>query len=240
MSLFVIADLHLSSSVNKSMTAFGKRWNNYTQRIRSNWEKLVSENDTVIVPGDISWGINLSEAKEDFKLIDSLPGRKIVLKGNHDLWWDTQTKVKRFFDENSIKTISLLQNNAFLCEGFIICGSRGWFLDEKSQKSVGDPDYGKIVSRELIRLRLSLDEGVKLKKENPDCEILVFLHFPPVFGSFVCEEIVNLLGEYGIKRCYFGHIHDPFVKCGSFEYRSIQMKLISADYLEFVPLKIGV
>jgi len=240
MSLFVIADLHLSSSVNKSMTAFGKRWSNYTQRIKSNWEKLVTDGDTVIIPGDISWGINLSESKEDFKFIEALPGKKIILKGNHDLWWDTMSKINRFFEENSIKSISLLQNNAFLCENIIICGSRGWFLDEKSQKTVGTPNYEKIIARELIRLKLSLDEAVKLKRDNPESEIVAFLHFPPVFGNFVCEEIVALLEEYDIKKCYFGHIHDPFVKCGSFEYRGIQMKLISADYLEFIPLKIGI
>ena len=239
MSVFVISDLHLSSSVNKSMTAFGKRWSNYTQRIKSNWEKLVSENDTVIIPGDISWGINLSECKEDFKFIEALPGKKIILKGNHDLWWDTISKTVKFFEENKIHSVSLLQNNAYLCEDIIVCGSRGWFLDEKTQKTVGDPNYAKIISRELIRLRLSLDEGVKLKRQNPQCEIIAFLHFPPVFGGFVCEEIIQLLEEYEIKRCFFGHIHDPFVKCGRFEYRSIKMELISADHIEFVPIKIG-
>ena len=240
MSLFVIADLHLSASVNKSMTAFGKRWDNYTQRIKANWERLVSSDDTVIIPGDISWGINLSESLEDFKFIDSLPGKKIILKGNHDLWWDTLTKINKFFEDNSIKTISLLQNNAFICENVIVCGSRGWFIDEKAQKTVGTPNYSKIISREVIRLRLSLDEAMKLKKANPDHEVIAFLHFPPVFGNFICDEIISVLLEYGVKKCYFGHIHDQFVKCGSFEYNSIQMKLISADYLEFIPLKITV
>lgn len=239
MSLFVIADLHLSSSVNKSMTAFGKIWDNYTQRIKVNWEKLVSDNDTVIIPGDISWGINLSEALEDLKFIDLLPGKKIILKGNHDLWWDTLSKINKFFSDNSINTISLLQNNAFLCENTIICGSRGWFTDEKAQKTVGDPNYSKIISREVIRLKLSLEEAKKLKEKNPESDIIAFLHFPPVFGNFVCEEIISVLKEYSVQKCYFGHIHDPFVKCGSFEYESIQMKLISADHLEFIPLKIA-
>lgn len=220
------------------MTAFGKRWSNYTERIRSNWEKLVCENDTVIIPGDISWGINLTEALDDFKFIDALPGKKIILKGNHDLWWDTISKTNRFFEENSIKTITLLQNDAVSCESIIVCGSRGWFLDEKAQKTVGEPNYEKIIAREVIRLKLSLDKAVKLKEQSNNCEIVAFLHFPPVFGSFVCSEIVDLLSEYNIKYCYFGHIHDPFVKCGSFEYNGIHMKLISADHLEFVPLKI--
>lgn len=240
MSLFVIADLHLSNSVNKSMTAFGKRWSNYTERIRSNWEKLVCEDDTVIIPGDISWGINLAEALDDFKFIDALPGKKIILKGNHDLWWDTISKTNRFFEENSIKTITLLQNDSVLCENIIVCGSRGWFLDEKAQKTVGEPNYEKILAREVIRLKLSLDKAVKLKESSPDCEIVTFLHFPPVFGNFICSEIVELLKSYNVKYCFFGHIHDPFVKCGSFEHGGIHMKLISADYLEFVPLKIQI
>lgn len=239
MSVYVIADLHLSGSVNKSMDVFGKRWAGYTERIVNNWSRLVTEEDSVIVPGDISWGMNMDEAIADLKLIDSLPGKKIFLKGNHDLWWSTLSKMDRALKENDLSSMLFLQNNAYLCDNFVICGSRGWFLEEKNQKTtVGIPDYDKIIAREVIRLKMSLDAGKKLIAEHTDAELLVFFHFPPAFSGFVCRDIIDVLHEYGVKRCFFGHIHDPFVKEGHYFFEDIEMRLISADYLDFVPFKI--
>lgn len=235
MSLFVIADLHLSGAVNKSMDVFGRRWAGYTDRIKSNWSHLVNENDTVIIPGDISWGMSLEEALPDFKFIDALPGKKYFLKGNHDFWWNTISKINAFFESNDIKTIEIIQNNAFVVENFIVCGSRGWFSDERYQNTVGSPDFKKVVSRELIRLRMSLDAAKRLKDENPRHEILCFFHFPPALGSFKCDEFISLMSEYGVKRCYFGHIHDPNVNATEFFCDGISMNLVSADHLEFVP-----
>lgn len=235
MSLFVIADLHLSGAVNKSMDVFGRRWAGYTDKIKSNWSHLITPNDTVIIPGDISWGMTLEEALPDFKFIDSLPGKKYFLKGNHDFWWNTLTKIKAFFDANNITTIEIIQNNAFLEENVIICGSRGWFSDERYQNTTGSPDFNKVVSREVIRLRMSLESAKKLKNENSNAEIICFFHFPPALGSFKCEEILSLLTEYGVKRCYFGHIHDPNVSASEFLCDGISMNLISADHLGFVP-----
>ncbi len=239
MSVYVIADLHLSGSVGKSMDIFGKRWAGYTERIVSNWTRLVGEDDTVIIPGDISWAMNMSEALSDLKLIDSLPGKKIFLKGNHDLWWSTLSKMSKELSKNNITSLSFLQNNAYLCDNFVICGSRGWFLEEKNQKTtVGIPDYDKIVAREVIRLKMSLEAGKKLLADHPDYELLVFLHFPPAFSGFVCREIIDVLHQYDVRRCFFGHIHDPYVKEGHYFFEDIEMRLISADYLGFIPFKI--
>ncbi|MBQ5801400.1 MAG: metallophosphoesterase [Clostridia bacterium] len=237
MSLFVIGDLHLSTleSTNKSMEVFGRRWYDYTSKIEKNWRAVVENDDTVIIPGDISWSLTLEEAESDLKLIDSLPGKKIFLKGNHDFWWATLSKINAFFEKNEMSTISILQNNAYAVEDFIICGTRGWYQDEANDKSKMDNDYEKIVSREAIRLRMSLDEAKKLKEESPDKEIIAFMHFPPYWNGFECREFIDILKEYEVKRCYFGHIHGNYTAPAYTEYEGIELILVSADYLDFVP-----
>lgn len=234
MSIFTIADLHLSTnqSTNKSMEVFGKRWLGYVEKLKKNWNAVVSPTDTVILPGDISWAMTLSEAAEDFRFLDGLNGTKIVGKGNHDFWWATMNKVQTFFEENQIETVKCLYNNAFLAENFVICGSRGWFNDQSLGGIPENTDYAKIINREVMRLRISLEAG----KSYPDhLERLVFLHFPPLFREFRCEEIINVLKEYGIKRCYYGHIHGCYDQPSSFTDDGITYTLISADYLNFVP-----
>ena len=241
MSLFVIADLHLSTNetTNKSMEVFGRRWQGYTDKIERNWRAVVSENDTVIVPGDISWAMNTDEARADLIFLDSLPGKKIISKGNHDFWWTTVTKMKNFFDNNNIRSIDFLYNNAHETENAIICGSRGWFNDESFQNTVGgtEVDYGKIVAREVIRLTMSLESAVKLKGSS-NKEIIAFLHFPPVFGDFVCREIVDVLKKYGISRCYYGHIHGNYYLPPKIEFEGISFIIVSSDYLNFSPLPV--
>ena len=234
MSIYTIADLHLSLTVNKPMDVFGSRWTNHAEKIKKNWCAIVNDDDTVIVPGDISWGIDYEEAKLDFEFIESLPGKKILGKGNHDYWWGTMAKNKSFCNENNFKTIDFLFNNAFKVDEYIICGTRGWYVDEKLQNAANDVEYAKIVSREASRLRTSLEEAKKLQESNE--QILVFFHFPPVFGSFVCDEFIDILLEYGIKNCYFGHIHGTYNVPKTFEYKGISFSLVSADYLSFVPM----
>ena len=175
MSLYVISDLHLSTNetTNKSMEKFGTKWKDYHKKLEKNFKAIINDDDTVIIPGDISWAMTLEEAKNDFKFLDSLPGTKIIGKGNHDFWWSTATKIYSFFEENEIKSIKLLHNNAYLLEDCIVCGSRGWFYDEKQQKTVGDVDYEKIVAREAQRLEISLTEAMRLKAENPSLPVLV-------------------------------------------------------------------
>lgn len=241
MSLFVIADLHLStnSTTNKSMEVFGRRWQGYIDKIERNWRAVVGDSDTVIVPGDISWAMNTDEARSDLLFLDSLPGRKIIAKGNHDFWWSTVTKMRNFFEENDIHSIDFLYNNAIETDEAIVCGSRGWFNDESFQNTVGGTsvNYEKIVSREVIRLGISLDCGAKLA-ETSGKELLAFLHFPPIFGEFRCDEIIAVLKKYGVERCYYGHIHGNYYLPGKFEQDGIQFIIASSDYLNFSPLPV--
>ena len=236
-----MADLHLSTneSTNKSMEVFGRRWQGYIDKIKKNWCAVVDDGDTVIVPGDISWAMNTGEARSDLLFLDSLPGRKIISKGNHDFWWTTVTKMKNFFAENNISTVEFLYNNAIEVENFIICGSRGWFNDESFQNTVGGTtvDYEKIVSREVIRLSLSLKAGKDLQAVSGK-EIVAFLHFPPVFGDFVCREIIDALRSNGIKRCYYGHIHGNYYLPPKLEFEGIDFIISSSDYLNFSPLPV--
>ena len=237
MAIFVMSDLHLSTNelTNKSMEVFGNRWRDYMNRIKNNWNHLVSPDDTVIINGDISWAMSLDEAYNDFLFLDSLNGTKIISKGNHDFWWSTATKIEKFFAENNFRTVKLLHNNAHVVENAIICGSRGWYLSEDTNKNQKNADYYKIVSREAARLRHSLVEAKKLG-ENGEFEKLVFLHFPPIFGDFECEEIIEVLKEFEVKRCFFGHIHGIYEIPPHFESDGITYTITSADYLNFTPL----
>lgn len=235
MSVFVMADLHLATvNSQKSMEVFGRRWINYIEKISKNWKTLVKAHDTVIVPGDISWGLTIDEAKNDLKWLDSLPGKKILIKGNHDFWWSTASKINSFFEDNNINSIKILNNSAVIVEDYIIAGSRGWFTDRSMQNADEKVDYDKIVNREAIRLDLSLKYANELKRET-NREIVVFLHFPPVWGGYICEPIFNVLKKHKIYRCYFGHIHGNYSQPDMFEYDSVKFYMISADYLDFIP-----
>ncbi|MBR5542990.1 MAG: metallophosphoesterase [Oscillospiraceae bacterium] len=229
MSLYVIADLHLSRSVNKPMDVFGPLWENYENRITDGFSKL-SENDVTVIPGDVSWGMSLSESLEDFKLLDSFPGKKIIAKGNHDYWWETATKTKRFFAENGITSIDILHNNAFTYGDFAICGTRGWFYEEETGNS------RKIYEREIGRLERSIAEAKKLSKPRLVC----FLHYPPICNGYECEEITDMLSEYGVESCFYGHLHGPGHR-SAFEgvHKNVNYKLVSADFLTFSPFCIG-
>ena len=237
MSIFTISDLHLSTldSTNKSMEIFGNRWKDYQNRIEINWRRLVSENDTVIIPGDISWALSLDEARSDLIFLNSLPGKKILGKGNHDFWWSTMKKHGEFFAKNDISTISFLFNNALTVEDKIIAGTRGWYHDEDAQGMPDNTDFEKLVARETQRLKLSLEAAKKLKEEHPQKQTVVFMHFPPFWNGKESESIISLLTEYGIHDVYFGHIHGNYTVPAEFSYKEINMRIISADYLGFTP-----
>lgn len=235
MSVFVIADLHLATANSqKSMEIFGNRWKDYINKIYNRWQSVVGEDDTVIVPGDISWALTVNEALTDLLWLDRLNGNKIIMKGNHDFWWSTVSKLNSFFDLNGISTVKLLNNNAFEVEDYIIAGSRGWFTDKSMQNADEKVDYQKIINRETIRLKMSLDCAVALRG-NSDKEIIVFLHFPPVWGTFVCPPIIELLKKYNISRCYFGHIHGSYNVPDVFYEQNIEFHMISADFIDFLP-----
>ena len=237
MAIYAIADLHLSTldSTNKSMEVFGRRWQDYIKRIESNWRRIITPDDTVIIPGDISWALSLNEALSDLSFLDSLPGRKILGKGNHDFWWSTMKKHSEFFQLHGIKTLSFLFNNAYEIENIIIAGTRGWYHDEETANTTTDTDFEKLVRRETQRLKFSLDSARKLQMNSPDKEIVVFMHFPPIWNEKESEQTVNLLLEHNIKKVYYGHIHGNYTVPSSFNYKGIEMNIISADYLEFVP-----
>lgn len=235
MAVYTIADLHLSSEVDKPMTKFGNRWSDHTEKLQRRWSALVEGNDTVVIPGDISWAMNLTEAVGDFKFIDSLPGHKIIGKGNHDYWWTTHAKMQTFLSDIGVTSVSFLRNNAFLCDGIAICGTRGWYIEEKLQDSKIDTDYEKIVSRECQRLTLSLEEAKKLGSSHSP---VVFLHFPPVFADFICQPIVDVMKACGVKQCYFGHIHGKYSIPQTEIYEGIRMTLISSDFINFTPEKV--
>lgn len=227
MSVFVIGDPHLSFSVEKPMDIFGG-WQDYTKRLKDNWEKVVSPTDTVIIPGDISWASDLEHATEDFRFINSLPGKKIIGKGNHDFWWTTMNKLEKFKAENSFESINFLFNNAYEVENIAVCGTRGWFFDDKSDNAE------KVITREAGRLSRSIEQALTFGKEP-----VAFLHYPVAYESGVCEILLDVLKKYGIKRCYFGHVHAE--KTGRYEkytYDGITFSLISADFLSFCPKKV--
>lgn len=236
MSIFSIADLHFSEARKKPMDVFGGRWACHTEKITGNWRKIVTDTDTVVIPGDISWGMTLEDALPDLLLINSLPGTKIIGKGNHDFWWGTLSKINKLFDENGISTIKLLQNNAFEVENYIVGGTRGWYVEERYQNTVGNVDYQKIVNREVIRLKNSLNRAAELRGDDKSKKILVYFHFPPVFNGFVCREIVDVLKEYEIKNCYFGHIHSCYSVPKTVCFEGISMTMISSDFLNFIPM----
>ncbi|MBO5879948.1 MAG: metallophosphoesterase [Clostridia bacterium] len=237
MSVFAIADLHLSTleKTNKSMEVFGLRWAAYTERLKNNWTHLVTDDDTVIIPGDISWALSLDEAISDLKFIDSLPGKKILGKGNHDFWWSTMKKHEKLFSEHNITTVSFLFNNAHLCEDFIIAGTRGWYYDEDAGNQPSGADFLKLTNREALRLKTSLTEAKRLRDIYPEKEIIAFMHFPPFWNGKAAENIIGLLNEFEVKRLYFGHIHGNYTVAPHFEYSDIDMSIISADYLGFLP-----
>ncbi len=236
MSVFVMADLHLDTVTNaKSMEIFGNRWQGYIEKIKSNWNRLVTDEDTVIIPGDISWALTLEEALPDLKWIDALKGKKVIMKGNHDFWWSTASKMNRLFCENCINTIDILYNDAKEVENYIFAGSRGWFTDKSVQPSKSvKADHEKIINREVIRLKLSLDKARKLQEQSGK-EIIALFHFPPVWREFECLEILSLLEEYNIKRAYFGHIHGCYSQSPVIKWKNLEFHMISADFLDFIP-----
>ncbi len=234
MSIFVIGDLHLSLNNPKPMDIFGEHWTGHEEKVRSNWIENVKENDLVILPGDFSWETYLVDTKQDFNYLNNLPGKKLLLKGNHDYWWTTVTSMRTFLKENNYTNIDFLYNNSYEFEDKIICGTRGWsIIDEEADE--------KLINRELIRLEISLQDGIN--KYGKDKEIIVFMHYPPITKNKMLtgEEVrfVELMKKYNVKRCYYGHLHGASIsEAVEGNVEGIYFKLVSADGLDFKLLKI--
>lgn len=225
MAIFAISDTHLSFGSDKPMTVFSG-WNDHIARLKTNWEHLVDQNDTVVIAGDISWAMRLEGAVEDFGFIHSLPGKKIILKGNHDYWWTSMTKMEAFLAQNGFDSIRILHNNFYECEGRAVCGTRGWFYDS-------DED-DRVLLRERMRLVRSIEQA-----EQSGLTPVVFLHYPPIHDGQVCEEIFGVLRDKGIKSCYYGHLHGYAIqKAINGTVDGVSLRLISCDAVDFTPIPV--
>lgn len=229
MALFAISDLHLSLGNDKSMEIF-PGWENYVQLLEKNWRGTVSENDSVVICGDISWSMKLEEAQKDFEFLNSLPGEKILLKGNHDYWWSTLKKIDDFMNQNKFKNFKILQNNCIESQGYCICGSRGWTTKVKDEHDT------MMIEREIARLNLSLNSC-----QNSQLKKIVFLHYPPIYLGEITK-IIDFLAEKKIKYCYYGHVHskDSSKYTCSCIFNGVKCELVSCDYLNFRPKLINV
>jgi len=232
MTIYAISDLHLSKAVNKPMDIFGGGWENYMDKIKENWVRLVEEEDWILVPGDLSWATYLEESAEDFDFLASLPGKKVLVKGNHDYWWTTMKKLISFLKEKSIDDVYFLHNNSFVCQSIGVCGTRGWISPENPEFTEHDM---KIYKRELSRLELSLKSLAGKTYE----EIVVMMHYPPLYPDGESRDFLDLMKAYGVKKCIYGHLHGPAFKDAiEGEVEGIGIKLTSCDYLNFTPIRL--
>ena len=227
MALYAIGDLHLALSMDKPMEVFGPTWQNHPDKLIQGFSEL-QQDDVCVLCGDLSWGMGLEEAKEDFRFIQELPGKKIIVKGNHDYWWSTATKVKAFFQQNGFDSMDILHNNCFFYGDYALCGTRGWFYEEEK----GIAHDQKIMRREVMRLEASL-------KAAGDRQKLVFLHYPPIYQHYTCQEILDLLKEHQVRLCCYGHIHGKGCLSAFNGWRDgTEFKLVSADHVGFAPIKL--
>lgn len=234
MSIYVIADLHLSFEKNKPMNIFGSNWQDHEAKIKDNWISKVKKEDLVVLPGDFSWATYLEETYRDFEYLSNLPGKKLLLKGNHDYWWTTLNKMQNYLKENGFNEIEFLYNNATMYENKIIVGTRGWSLLDSINSQ-------KMINRENERLKLSIKDGIN--NYGTDKEIICFMHYPPIYSKNLLNnnhlEFVKTMKQYGIKKCYYGHLHGTsHAEAVNDTVDGIEFKLISSDYLKFDLFKI--
>lgn len=224
MALYAMGDLHLCLGAPKPMDIFGGAWVGYMEKLKKGISVIRPE-DTTVLLGDLSWALDLTGAREDFAWINEIPGRKIILKGNHDYWWSTAAKFYKFCNENGFENQWILNNNHYEYNGWAICGTRGWFFEEERS---GEHDE-KVFKRELMRLEASLKSAGDLPK-------MVFLHYPPRYKGYECPEILALLKQYNVRKCYYGHLHGAshgLAMEGLWD--GIEFRLVSADKLNFTP-----
>lgn len=234
MAIYTIGDLHLSFHENKPMSIFGENWEGHEEKIKKDWTKKVQENDLVVIPGDFSWSTYLKDTVQDFDYLNKLPGKKLLLKGNHDYWWTTVTSMRNFVQENYFENIDFLYNNSYEYENYIICGTRGW-------SSTEDGEDKKLLKREALRLELSLQDGIK--NYGKEKKILVFMHYPPINNSNLIQnetnDFIRIMQKYNVKRCYYGHLHSNSIQeAVEGKHFGIDFKLVSADGVDFKLVKI--
>jgi len=227
MALYAIGDLHLCLGAPKPMDIFGGNWVGYLEKLNNGFD-VIGPEDTTVLLGDISWALDLQEAAPDFRWLNQIPGKKIILKGNHDYWWSTAAKFQKFCQDNNFENMHILNNNHYAYGDWAICGTRGWFYEEEKSKEHDE----KVFRRELIRLEASLKSAGNLQK-------IVFLHYPPRYKGYICQEIIDLLKQYNVRQCYYGHLHGASHALATEGlWDGIEFKLLSADRLNFQPFKV--
>ncbi len=228
MSLFAIGDLHLALGTDKPMDIFGPKWKDHVQKLLAGFAD-VGQDDVTVLCGDSSWAMTLEGALEDFRFIHALPGKKIILKGNHDYWWTSAAKMNAFLAKNGLTSISILRNNAYpYGENVAICGTKGWFYEE----SRGSEHDKKLIDREIQRLEASLRAAGERDK-------YVFLHYPPKYGGYVCQPILDLFRQYDVKACCSGHLHADSLRMAFNGWEGNTRHIcVSADGINFRPCKI--
>lgn len=229
MSIYAISDLHLSFNTNKPMDIFG--WNDYEEKISQDWRTNVKEEDLVLLPGDFSWEMKLENTYKDFQFINNLPGKKLLLKGNHDLWWTTLKRMREFLNEKEFNNIDFIYNNSYEFENYIIAGTRGWNLVSENI------DDKKIKNRELLRLENSIIDGIQ--KYGEDKPIIVCMHYPPLLKDLKNNEFTKILEKYNVKYCLYGHLHGKsHINVFDGIYNNVNYKMVSCDYTGFKLIKI--
>ena len=229
MALYALADLHLALGSPKPMDIFGGRWVGYQEKISQSLSALRPE-DTLVIPGDFCWAMDLEQAVPDFAFLESFPGRKLLVKGNHDYWWNTASKFTKFCQEHSFENLHLLHNNCYFYGDLALCGTRGWFYEEDK----GGTHDEKVFRRELLRLETSL-------KAAGEHEKICFLHYPPCYRGYTCPEILELLRRYKVGTCYYGHLHGDSHKLAiEGLFGATRFCLVASDYVNFrmVPISI--
>lgn len=219
LNIYAISDLHLSFKNKKPMDIFGETWKNHEEKIKENWKKTVKEEDLVLLPGDFSWATYLEDTYLDFEYLNDLPGKKLLLKGNHDYWWTTITSMRRFLMNNKFNNIDFIYNNSYIYEDYIIVGTRGW-------SNLEDGDTEKMIKREIARLELSFLDGIK--KYGANKQFIVCIHYPPM------KEFLEVMKKYNVKVCLYGHLHgaqQEGIKEGNIN--GINLVMVSSDYLKF-------
>ena len=227
MALYAIGDLHLCLGAPKPMDIFGGNWTGYMEKLKEGMS-VITEKDTTVLLGDLSWALSLEESAADFAWINEIPGRKILLKGNHDYWWSTAAKFRKFCEANRFSDMEILNNNCFEYDDWAICGTRGWFFEEERSGAHDE----KVFRRELCRLEASLKAAGEKQK-------LVFLHYPPKYKGYECREILELLEKYEVRRCFYGHLHGGSHRLAlEGLWDGVEYRLVAADYLNFKPYKV--
>ncbi|MFO8191537.1 MAG: metallophosphoesterase [Bacillota bacterium] len=229
MAIHAIGDLHLSHGLDKPMDIFGPEWAGHTEKIKENWQRVVGEKDLVIVVGDISWAMHLYEAAEDLRWLSDLKGTKVIVRGNHDYWWSSISKVRKELPPS----VFALQNDHFVWGDYAVCGTRGWICP--GEEGFDSDRDQKIYLREAQRLRLSLESAVRSSSST----LIVAIHFPPFPRRGRQSAFTKLLEEYGVAACVFGHIHDSgrdYIFQG--ESNGVRYYFAAADGISFTPLKL--